>query len=166
MKGKPNRKVYTKNELKKHKKGKGYVAKKLAEQDSLNDHATITVKPIPSYLDYYAKMEWKRIIPLLQELPVAELDRQLIESYCQLHAYKRRLQQNIDEHGFSINYYDKDGVFLRRSTNPDYTAFMSTVKELRMIANQLGMTINSRLELAIPNEEKEEDEVLKLLRGG
>src|SRR5699024_2958710 len=120
---------------------------------------------IPSHLDYYGKQEWKRIIPLLQELPIAELDRQMIESYCQLHAYKRRLQIDIAEFGMSINYYDEYGNLSSRRANPDYNAYLSTVKEIRMIANQLGMTINSRLELAVPEEDEKEDEVLKLLKG-
>lgn len=166
MRGKPSRGLYSEEELKKHKKGKDYVARELAKQESLNDYKNIELKPIPSHLDYYGKQEWKRIIPLLQELPIAELDRQMIESYCQLHAYKRRLQQDIDKHSTVLTFYDKDGNITNRRANPTYNQFLATVKEIRMIANQLGMTINSRLELAVPDVDKEEDEVLKLLRGG
>lgn len=166
MRGKPSRGLYTKEQLKNHKKGKDYVAKELARQDTLNDYENINIKPIPSHLDYYGKREWRRIIPLLQQLPIAELDRQLIESYCQLHAYKRRLQMDIEEHGTVVTFYDSDGNMTNRRANPAYNQFLQTVKEIRMIANQLGMTINSRLELAVPDEDKEEDEVLKLLKGG
>lgn len=165
MRGKPSRGLYTEKELKNHKKGKDHIAKELAKQESLNDYEQIKVKPIPSHLDYYGKQEWKRVIPLLKQLPIAELDRQMIESYCQLHAYKRRLQIDIGKFGTSINYYNDDGNLTSRRANPDYNQYLSTVKEIRMIANQLGMTINSRLELTIPDEGQEEDEVLKLLRG-
>jgi len=165
MRGKPSRGLYTEEELKKHKKGKDHIARELAKQETLNNYDAIKVKPIPSHLDYYGKEEWKRIMPLLQQLPIAELDRQMIESYCQLHAYKRRLQADIDKHGTSINYYDSEGNLTSRRANPDYNQYLSTVKEIRMIANQLGMTINSRLELAVPEDDKEEDEVLKLLKG-
>lgn len=165
MRGKPSRGLYTEKELKNHKKGKEYIAKELAKQETLNGYDQLKVKPIPSHLDYYGKQEWKRIIPLLQQLPIAELDRQMIESYCQLHAYKRRLQVDIEEHGTSINYYDNDGNLTSRRANPDYNQYLSTIKEIRMIANQLGMTINSRLELAVPDDYQEEDEVLKLLKG-
>lgn len=165
MRGKPSRGLHSKEDLQKQKKGKSHVAKELARQDTLNEYDQLQVKPIPSHLDYYAKQEWKRIVPLLQQLPIAELDRQLIESYCQMHAYKRRLQKDIEKFGQSINYYNSDGNLTSRRANPDYNAFLSTVKEIRMIANQLGMTINSRLELAVPEDDKEEDEVLKLLKG-
>ena len=165
MRGKPSRGLYTEEELKKHKKGKDHIAKELAKQDTLNNYDSLNIKPIPNHLDCYGKQEWKRIVPLLQQLPIAELDRQLVESYCQLHAYKRRLQKDIEKHGTSINYYDGEGNLTSRRANPDYNAYLSTVKEIRMIANQLGMTINSRLELAVPEDGQEEDEVLKLLKG-
>lgn len=165
MRGKPSRGLYSEEELKKHKKGKDHVAKELAKQDTLNDYDQLQVKPIPSHLDYYGKQEWKRIIPLLQQLPIAELDRQMIESYCQLHGYKRRLQKDIQEFGEVTNFYDDKGNLTNRRINPSYNAYLSTVKEIRMIANQLGMTINSRLDLATPDEEKQEDEILKLLKG-
>ncbi|RST59699.1 phage terminase small subunit P27 family [Siminovitchia terrae] len=165
MRGKPSRRLHSKDDLKKHKKGKDHVAKEIARQDTLNDYDQLQVKPIPSHLCYYGKQEWKRIIPLLQQLPIAELDRQMIESYCQLHGFKRRLQKDIQEFGEVTNFYDEDGNLTNRRINPSYNAYLSTVKEIRMIANQLGMTINSRLELAIPDGEKEEDEILKLLKG-
>lgn len=165
MRGKPSRGLYTEEELKKHKKGKDHVAKELAKQDTLNKYDQLQVKPIPSHLDYYGKQEWKRIIPLLQQLPIAELDRQMIESYCQLHGYKRRLQKDIQEFGEVTNFYDNEGNLVNRRINPSYNAYLSTVKEIRMIANQLGMTINSRLDLANPDQEEEEDEILKLLKG-
>src|SRR5690625_5140735 len=100
MRGKPSRGLYTEKELKSHKKGKDHIAKELARQESLNDYDQIKVKPIPSHLCYFGKQEWKRVIPLLQQMPIAELDRQMIESYCQLHGFKRRLQKDVrsEEH--------------------------------------------------------------------
>src|SRR5690625_3879792 len=145
MRGKPSRGLYTEDELKKHKKGKDHIARELAKQETLNNYDVIKIKPIPSHLDYYGKKEWKRIIPLLQQLPIAELDRELIETYCMLHEVRKR--------------------FLKGDSDIKYTEFLSTIKELRMIANQLGMTMNSRLQLAVPDEGKEEDEILKLLKG-
>lgn len=165
MRGKPSRGLYTKEELINQKKGKDHVARELAKQDNLNTFHSIQVKPIPSHLDYYGKQEWKRVVPLLMQLPIAELDKQMIESYCQLHAYKRRLQVNIEKYGTAINEYDSNGNVTRRRANPDYNQYLSTIKEIRMIANQLGMTINSRLELAVPDKEKEEDHILKLIQG-
>lgn len=146
MRGKPSRGLYTEDELKKHKKGKEYVAKKLAEQESLEKHEQLDVNNIPGDLGYYGKKEWKRIIPLLNELPIAELDRELIETYCMLHEVRKR--------------------YLKGDSEMKYSEFLSTVKEQRMIANQLGMTMSSRLELAVPDEAKEEDEFMKLIKGG
>lgn len=165
MRGKPTRGFYSEDELKKHKKGKGYVAKKLAEQETLKEHEQLQADRIPSHLCYYGKKEWKRIIPLLKQLPIAELDRELIETYCMLHGSRRRLEKDIQKNGETTEFYDENGNLESIKKNPSYDLLLSTVKELRMIANQLGMTMNSRLELAVPEQEKEEDEILKLLKG-
>lgn len=165
MRGKPTRGFYSEDELKKHKKGKDYVAKKLAEQETLNNHEQLQADRIPSHLCYYGKKEWKRIIPLLKQLPIAELDREMIETYCMLHGSRRRLEKDIQKNGETYVIEDREGNKVIRK-NPSYDLLMSTVKEIRMIANQLGMTMNSRLELAVPEEEEKEDEILKLIKGG
>lgn len=165
MRGKPSKGFYSEEELKKHKKGKDYVAKRKAEQETLNNYDQLEADRIPSHLCYYGKKEWKRIIPLLKELPIAELDRELIETYCMLHGSRRRLQKDIQKNGETYKTYDEEGNLIGIRKNPSYDMLLSTVKEIRMIANQLGMTMNSRLELAVPEQEKEEDEILKLLKG-
>jgi len=165
MRGKPSKGFYSEEELKKHKKGKDYVAKRKAEQETLNNYDQLEADRIPSHLCYYGKKEWKRIIPLLKELPIAELDRELIETYCMLHGSRRRLQKDIQKNGETYKTYDEEGNLIGIRKNPSYDMLISTVKEIRMIANQLGMTMNSRLELAVPEQEKEEDEILKLLKG-
>lgn len=157
--------VYSADDLKGHKKGKDYVAKRLAEQETLNDYDKLDTSNIPSHLDYYAKKEWERVVPLLNQLPIAELDRQLVESYCTLHAAKRRLEKDIQDNGISYAVTDREGNNVVRK-NPSYELLLSTIKELRMMSSALGMTMSSRLDLAIPDEEQEEDEVLKLLKGG
>src|SRR5699024_7826021 len=146
MKGKPTRKYYTEEELKKHKKGKEYIARKLAEQESLETHEQLSADKVQGDLGYYAKKEWKRIIPLLKEPPIAELYRESIETYCMLHEARKRC--------------------LKVDSEMRYSEFLSTMKEMRMIANQLGMTMSSRLEFATPDEEKEEDEIMRLIKDG
>ncbi len=163
---KPHKKIYTKEELEGHKLGKDYVARKLAEQETLGNYDDLDADNIPSHLCYFGKKEWKRIIPLLKQLPIAELDRELIEDYCILHGNSRRLNRDIQKDGTSIKEYDEDGNLINSRRNPDYDIWLQTVRESRMIQNLLGMTMSSRLDLAIPDPENEEDEVLKLLKGG
>ena len=151
MRGKPSKGFYSEEELKKHKKGKGYVARRKAEQETLNNYDQLEADRIPSHLCYYGKKEWKRIMPLLKELPIAELDRELIETYCMLHGSRRRLEKDIQKNGETYKSYDEDGNLTGIKKNPSYDLLLSTVKELRMIANQLGMTMNSRLQLDVPD---------------
>lgn len=159
-----NIRLHTEEELKKHKKGKEYVARKLAEQDRLKDYDQMDVDDIPEHLDYLGKKEWKRITPLLKELPIAELDKEMLESYCTLHSSRRMLEKDIQEKGMTFSVMDREGNEVIRR-NPSYEMLVNTIKEQRMIAGKLGMTMSSRLELAEPEKEKEEDEFVKLLKG-
>ena len=159
-----SKRYYSEEELKKHKMGKDYVAKRLAEQESLNDYDKLSIDKIPTHLDTYATKEWKRVVPLLKQLPVAELDREMIESYCQLHSSRRKLEEDIQKNGITYPVDDREGNRVVRR-NPAYDALLQTIKEQRMIANQLGMTMSSRLSLTTPDEETQEDEILKMLQG-
>jgi P27 family predicted phage terminase small subunit len=105
-------------------------------------------------------------MPLLKELPIAELDLTLIASYCQLYAHWRQLNNDINKNGQVIVYTNKDGEETSRKLNPAFNAMMNVQKELRAVCGQLGMTVNSRMQLVIPEENDEEDEFLKVLRGG
>lgn len=164
MRGKPTRRVYTKDELIAHGKGDDYVAKRLAEQETLNNYESLSVEPIPQHLDEAAQKEWKRIIPLLNELPIAELDRELTETYCMLHSSRLSLMQSIRDNGESYVVEDREGNEVVRK-NPAYDMMLATVREIRMIAHQLGMTMSGRLDLATPDAEDEEDAFLELLKG-
>lgn len=157
--------VHTEEELKKHKKGKDYVAKRLAEQESLNDYTGLNLGAPPSYFEWYAKKEWERITPLLQELPIAELDRESIEVYCNLHASRRRLQKDLNKNGISYEVTDREGNEVVRS-NPSFKMLLDTIKEIRALTSQLGMTMSSRLELVVADEKEEEDQIMKLIKGG
>lgn len=161
---KNRKKIHSADDLKSHKQGKDYVAKRLAEQEALNNYEKIKTKPIPSHLDYFGKKEWERITPLLNELPIAELDRELIETYCMLHSARRKLERGVQKNGITYEVVDREGNDVVRK-NPSYDMLLGTVRELRMIVSQLGMTMSSRLDLVSPDEEVEEDEVLKLLKG-
>src|SRR5699024_5489924 len=97
-------------------------------------------------LGYYAKKEWKLIIPLLKELPIAELDRELIETYCMLQEARKR--------------------FFNGDSEMRCSECLSTIKVMRMIDNEVGMMMSRRLAYATTNEEKEEDNFMRLIKCG
>ena len=142
---------------------KAEISQRKAEEAQLEKFEKIQENP-PHYLSYLAKQEWKRIIPLMKDLPVANLDLTMIASYCQLYSHYRQLNNDLNKNGQVLIYTDDDGNETSRRANPSFNMMMNTAKELRAICGQLGMSINSRLQMVNPDEETEEDEFLKLLK--
>ena len=50
------------------------------KENGLNQFDKLTVNNTPTDLTDQAQKEWNRIVPLLQELPIAELDYTLIKN--------------------------------------------------------------------------------------
>lgn len=146
MRGKPPKRVYTQDELKKHKKGKEYVSKKLAEQEAMEEYSMLDINDVPESLGDCGMDKWFELVPLLHELPVAELDKGLITAYCSLYE---------DFVGYRTGELDIS-----------YNQFLSIVKEMRMLSGQLGMTMSSRLDLVTPDAETEQDAFMELIKGG
>jgi len=144
---------------------KAEIAQRKAEEARLDDFDKIQTNP-PHYLPYMAKIEWKRVIPLIQELPIADLDLTLVASYCQLYCHWRQLNNDLNKNGQVIVYKDKDGIETSRKLNPSWNAMLGVQKELRALCGQLGMTVNSRLQMVVPESGEEEDEFMKVLKGG
>ena len=53
---------------------------KQATEEAMNELTPLTDKA-PEWLDNDAKKEWERILPLIKELPVKDLDKGLLATY-------------------------------------------------------------------------------------
>lgn len=160
------RKIITDENVKDFKRSKEEIAKRKAEQVALEEFEQIN-EEIPNYLDHMAKIEYKRIVELMRDnLPVSELDKTMLATFCMTYSHWRKLNRDILKHGAVMIETDEDGNELSRRVNPSWNAMLKAQSEMRQLANQLGLTMNSRMQLVIPDEEDEEDEVLKIIRGG
>ncbi|MCD2137181.1 phage terminase small subunit P27 family [Salinicoccus halitifaciens] len=124
-------------------------AQREAIKNKLNDFEKIQTTP-PVYLNKTAKAEWRRITPLLNDLPISNLDRTSIATYCNLYSIYRELEEEINETGEMINTYFADGTLKERKANPAIHEMLKVTKEIRAISAELGMTINSRMKLIEP----------------
>ena len=97
------------------------------------------------------KKEWKRIIPLLEQLPIAELDYDRIKRYCQLVSLTDEAYRHIMQHG-TVN---EEGT----KRTPQYFTYMDGIKELKSICGQLGMTIDSRMKLVVPAPDEQKQSI-------
>lgn len=106
-------------------------------------------KTPPKHLDSIAKNEYKRIINSLGNLPLRNLDRAELELYCTWYSiYKQcSLELRSLEDTEAI---DKCVAKIDKAT-----------KNIKSLASDLGLTVNSRLQMNMPKQEKEGPKSLK-----
>ena len=116
-------------------------------EDKMNELTPLQDNP-PSWLDKTAKTEWKRILPLIRELPVADLDMALLAMYCQTYSNYISATKELDnemvietERGTKLSSY--------------YTVQRDSVNTMNSIAPKLGLTVESRLKILSPDTKKE-----------
>lgn len=113
-------------------------------ENSLEQFKKIDVENVPDDLTEDGKKEWLRVVPLLQQLPIAELDYDRIKRYCQLVA----LTDDAYKHIMTYGTINDEGT----KRTPQYFNYMDGLKELKSLCGSLGMTIDSRMKLVVPSE--------------
>lgn len=116
------------------------------KENGLNQFKGINVDNVPDGLTKNAKKEWIRIVPLLEQLPIADLDYSLIRKYCEVVDQNDALYKEISKKKGVTGMVDPD---TNRKTGA-FMAYMESLKELRSICGDLGMTIDSRMRLVVP----------------
>lgn len=117
-----------------------------AMKDELFEYPELNTKP-PMFLTGEALKEWNRVIPLLKnDVPISELDYSLIASYCVAVGTVIECQNDINKRGVIIAESGK--------SNPSVRMQSQAIKDMRMLANSLGMSLDSRMKLAL-NKAKE-----------
>lgn len=106
-------------------------------------------KTPPRYLDSVAKAEYRRIVDTLGKLPLRNLDRTELELYCTWYSvYKNTL------------------IKLKEETDPDeISSFVSTLdkatRNIKGLASDLGLNVNSRMQMNMPEKEDDKPKSLK-----
>ena len=152
----------TMTDLSKKNFSKEEVETRKAEEKALEEFESITLTP-PEHLDALAKKEYKRIVPLLKQLPIAELDLMMVTNYCQMYSSYVALSMDINNHGMMIPIYDSEGLETSRKVNPAFNSLVKASAELRSTCSQLGMTIDSRLKIIVPKVEKKADPFAEMM---
>ena len=118
-------------------------------EDALHTFKNIDVDNIPEDLSPAAREEWLRVVPLLEQLPIADLDYSLIRKYCEVSDMSDSLYRAITSKEGISGLVDAES---NRKTGA-FMAYMESLKELRSICGQLGMTIDSRMRLVVPEQQ-------------
>lgn len=111
-------------------------------------------KTPPAHLDKVAKAEYRRIIGSIGKLPLRNLDRSELELYCtwysiykdasvQLNKEQSKKRKNIAKINNAIKTIDK------------------ATRAIKGLASDLGLNVNSRLQMNMPKTDKEEHQSLR-----
>ncbi|MCE5153275.1 phage terminase small subunit P27 family [Staphylococcus hyicus] len=137
---------------------KNYTKEEIIEKErqeaELSKFSKIDVNP-PEFLDDIAKEEYKRIIPHMQELPISKLDTGQIAQYCSFYSDFVKASVILEQEDLMI--VDDKG---NQKVNPAFNVKEKAGIRMQQTANTLGLTIDSRLRIIVP-EEKEDDDPFK-----
>ena len=141
-------KHYTKDELEEKQK----------QEEVLYTFEPLDFSNIPKKLDKLAKAEWKRLglIVDTRNLPISELDRSIVINYCVYVSVSERAREQLLTEPLTID----------RRKNPIIDVLNGANKELKSLASQLGLTIDSRMRIKNPTTEAntEDDPFSKMLK--
>jgi P27 family predicted phage terminase small subunit len=93
----------------------------------------------------------------LKALPISELDRTLLAMYCNSFAQYREALKDIAQNGQIMFELNSQGVEVKKK-NPSVEIMNAMSKEIRGIAGQMGLSLDSRLRLVGLNNEDDEQE--------
>ncbi|MGX0401537.1 MULTISPECIES: phage terminase small subunit P27 family [Staphylococcus] len=112
-------------------------------ENGLFQFEPISVKPVPKDLPTQAQKEWLRIVPLLKELPISNLDYMLVKRYCEIICINDNAYEKIKEQGM----YHTD----TQKVNEHFKVYIDTLKALKNIATSLGITMDTRNRFLVTN---------------
>lgn len=134
--------------------GKKHLTKEEIKQRKAQEEA---VKPgsdnikCPEWLkDKTAKKEFKRIADELKQIDlISNLDVDLLAMYCQAYVQYQKVIKEMEGQDLSITKYDKNNRPYQVE-NPLIKIQLKYSDEMKKIASQMGLSISSRLKLAVP----------------
>lgn len=119
------------------------IEKREEQESRLYEFEHLDMDDVPQFLhsDERAVIEWRRIIPLMSELPISELDRQTMAQYCKYVSVYEQASEGLIEQGILT----EEG-----KENPLFNVMVKASKELKSITSAMGLNINSRMKIVTP----------------
>lgn len=120
---------------------------KAKEEEVLYNYEKLDFSYYPQGLLPQAFNEWERIGNFIGDLPISELDSNTMVRYCNYTVLYAQAVEMVAAEG---------AMTPEGKANPWVQAMNSYSKELKSAASDLGLNINSRLKIALPNEKQKE----------
>lgn len=145
----------TKSHLTKEEK----IARKTIQEKASDGLEALQLTP-PKHFDAIAKAEYKRVIEDLRKLPLRNLDRAVLESYCTWYAVYKEISRGLQKEGYV--YETDNGKVL---PNKMLYSLERATTNLMKAASQLGMTVDSRMKLFVPQVEEKKTSIFDKFGG-
>lgn len=138
-------------------------AKREDARKEMFTHKELITSP-PDYLPEMAVKEWNRLVPILkQDLPLSEADYGMLVAYCLAFARVGAAEREIKNKG--VFQKAANGA---RIANPAIKMQSNAMKDMKMAATALGMTMVERSRIALNNakEKTPQDPFESLMANG
>lgn len=145
----------TKSHLTKEEKN----ARKKIEDKASDGLEALQITP-PKHFDAIAKAEYKRVINDLRKLPLRNLDRAILETYCTWYAVYKEISRGLQKEGYV--YETSTGKVL---PNKMLYSLERATTNLTRAASQLGLTVDSRMKLYVPQVEEKKTSIFDKFGG-
>ena len=122
--------------------------RKKAEKSASDPFKKLQNTP-PKHLNNVARYEYKRVSQELEAMPVRNLDRAILESYCIWYSIFREVSQKLKEEGGIVK--NENGEYCE---NPLIKTLEKATKNIKSAAVELGLTVDSRLRIYIPKSDE------------
>ncbi len=107
----------------------------------------------PTWLNKHAKKEWKRVVPMLDELGLlTEIDMAALAAYCQSYARWKQAEELVEEHGLTYVHTNKGGED-NDTARPEVAIAHKYLDKVKAFATEFGLTPSSRTRIEVPKNE-------------
>lgn len=138
---------------KKHLTKEEKIARKTIQEKASDGLDALQLTP-PKHFDPIAEAEYKRVIEDLRKLPLRNLDRAVLETYCTWYAVYKEISRGLQKEGYVVET-DSGKVLPNKML---YSLERATTN-LTKAASQLGLTVDSRMKLFVPQVEEKKESI-------
>ena len=130
---------------------------RLENEKVLYTFEPLNFQDVPTTLDLDGKKEWLRLSKILENIPISELDRAIITSYCYHVSLLERIRTELTNQPLTTD---------QGKANPLLSSMTQANKELKSLASELGLTIDSRMRIKNPTQDADpSDPFSAMLKG-
>lgn len=116
--------------------------------------------PAPDAFDEEAEWFWNKIGPMLyKEGYLKEIDFPFFEQVCESYGLARNAYKTIQEEGRTVSDEAHGGV----KRHPEMLNYKQMASQFEKEAGKLGMNVNARMAINLPDEDQEPSEMEKIL---